>query len=221
MLLSIRNLTFGWNNTALFENITYDMPAGSINQLKGENGSGKSTLLQLITGMIPHFSRGEILQGDIFINERSIFHHPPKDFFPAIAFLPGTLLDFYLFTETLAQEILVTSAIANQSAQYTGERIEEFSIFFPIIKELIEAPFKSMTFDKKALALTLVYFLQKPQLFLFDEIIHPSPAQSIQQWMSFFDHLASQNCAVIFVNHQHPIDNYPVWLLKNKTLVIP
>lgn len=220
MLLSIRNLTFGWNKNILFENISCDMPDGAINQIKGENGSGKSTLLQLIAGMIPHFSRGEILQGEIFINNRPIFHHPPKDFFPAIAYVPGTLLDFYLFTENLAQEILITRAITKTSTRNTKASIEEFSTIFPMIYDLLNVPFKTMNFDEKALALTLIFYIQEPQLFLFDEVINPSSSRSMQQWMSFFDCLAAKKCSVIFINHHHPFASYPCWILKNKTLVI-
>jgi len=220
MLLSIRNLTFGWNKTSLFENITCDLHDGEISQLKGENGTGKSTLLQLIAGMFPHFSRGEILQGDILIDEKSIFQEPPKKFFPFIAIIPGTYLDFFLFTETLAQEIIITCAIAKLPAKVAEHRIEEFAAFFPTIKDLHDVPFNIMNFDQKALALTLIFYLQKPRIFLFDEIINPSSAHSIQQWMSFFNYLGSQQCAVIFVNHQHPIQKCPCWILKNKTLIV-
>lgn len=220
MLLAIRNLVFGWNKTTLFDNISCNLHEGEISQLKGENGAGKSTLLQLISGMFPHFNRGTKLQGDILIHERSIFMQPPKIFFPIIAIIPGTYLDFLLFTETLAQEIIITSAITKLNPKETEQRIMEFSTFFPVINSVKDVPFKLMNFDQKALALTLIFYLQKPQLFLFDEIINPASSHAIQQWTSFFNHLGAQGCAVIFVNHQHPINDYPCWMLKNKTLHI-
>lgn len=220
LLLSIQNLTFGWKHTTLLENISCNLHEGQITQLKGENGAGKSTLLLLIAGMFPHFNRGEIFKGDIWIDGNSIVRQPPKKIYPTVAIIPGTLLDFFLFGETLAQEILITSALTKLSGTEVHQRMEQFAAFFPIINDLHTLPFKLMSFDQKALALTLIFYLQKPRLFLFDEVINPSSSCTLQQWMAFLNHLGSQPCAVIFINHQHPIHNFSCWLLNNKTLIM-
>ncbi|MBN2092402.1 ATP-binding cassette domain-containing protein, partial [candidate division KSB1 bacterium] len=82
MLLSIENLTFAWLNETLFENISMKVGTGQIIVLKGENGCGKSTFLQIMAGMIPHFSRGRILKGDVLLENQSIIHSTPSAFFP-------------------------------------------------------------------------------------------------------------------------------------------
>jgi ABC-type cobalamin/Fe3+-siderophores transport system ATPase subunit len=55
MILKIENLTFGWQQETLFENISNHLNQKEIVQLSGENGSGKTTLLQIISGMIEKF----------------------------------------------------------------------------------------------------------------------------------------------------------------------
>ncbi len=219
MLLDIQNLIFGWQKESLFENINCQLMRGEIIQLVGENGSGKTTLLHLISGMIPHFSRGEMLNGEILINGRSILKAPPKTFFPAIAFIPSLNLDFFLLTESLKQEMLLTSAILKISAAQAEKRLDEFSNFFPSISELMDMPFKVMPLRQKILALNLIYYLQDAQLFLIDEVFTVFTESIIQSWHSFFRWVSSKNCAIIFVDHQQQAEGISRWTIIGKKLV--
>jgi len=218
MLVSIRNLTFGWQKDALFENLSCDLAEGEIIQLKGENGAGKTTLLQLIAGMMPHFNRGEKLQGEILINDQPVFEKSPKHFFPITAFIPSINLDFFLFTETLNQEILISSAISKIELNDADQRLEEFSHFFSIIKSIINQPFKTMPIHQKILSLTFIFYLQNARLFLFDEVMNTFSDQDTEHWHDFFNWLKSKRCSIVFVSHHLPNNTYPVWLLAEKRL---
>jgi ABC-type branched-subunit amino acid transport system ATPase component len=176
-------------------------------------------LLQIISGMIPHFSRGEILSGEVLINERSILKVPPKSFFPAIAFIPSTNLDFFLLTELLAQEILITKSILKIKNKLVQKRREEFSDFFPDIIEFINAPFKTLQFNQKIEALTFIFYLQNAQLYLFDEVMAGFSQSAIQRWYSFFKWLGSKGCTILFVDHHQQAKGFAHWLLKDKNLV--
>jgi len=220
MLLCIKNLTFGWQKEPLFENITCQLSQKEIIQLSGENGSGKTTLLHLISGLIPHFSRGELLTGEIFINERSVLKEPPKSFFPTIAFIPGINLDFFLLTESLRQEMLLTRSILKASEIMVEKRFNEFSNFFPDLSELIDMPFKQMQINHKIVALTFIFYLQNAQLYLFDEVMTTFSESIIQQWYSFFEWLSSNGCITIFVNHHQQVKQFPQWFLMDKKLTV-
>ena len=67
-LLRISNLRFGYDDDALFENFSLDIPAQSITALVGPNGAGKSTLLHCITGFLRPFA------GEIRLAETPIFN---------------------------------------------------------------------------------------------------------------------------------------------------
>ncbi len=219
MLLDIQNLIFGWQKETLFDNINCQLMRGEIVQLVGENGSGKTTLLHLISGMIPHFSRGETLSGEILINGRSILKAAPKSFFPTIAFIPSLNLDFFLLTESLKQEILLTTATLKIDAVQAEKRLDEFLNFFPSITEFIDIPFKMMLLHQKILAISLIFYLQEARLFLFDEVFTVFTESLVQRWHSFFHWLSSQNCAIIFVDHQHQAEGVPKWILTDNKLV--
>jgi phospholipid/cholesterol/gamma-HCH transport system ATP-binding protein len=58
--VEIRDLTFAWNGTNVFENVSLDVPTGKITAIMGTSGSGKTTLLRLIGGQVLA-DRGQIL----------------------------------------------------------------------------------------------------------------------------------------------------------------
>ena len=220
MLLQIENLTFGWQKEKepLFENINFHLNQKEIVQLSGENGSGKTTLLKLISGMIPHFSRGEILNGQVFINERSVLTKPPKYFFPIIAFIPSFNLDFFLLTETLAQEILLTRSVLKISEGLVRKRLDEFCNFFPSVADFMNVPLKNQEFKQKIISLTFIFYLQNARLYLLDEVLTAFSKSLVKQWYLFFNWLSSRGSAIIFVDHQHQNNTFSQWLLKDKKL---
>lgn len=219
MLLKIDNLNFGWQSSLLLEGITAQLMPGDTVQLMGPNGAGKTTLLHLIAGLIPHFHRGAILTGDIFIQGRSIMAHPPRTFFPLIAYIPSLNLDFFLLTESLHQELQLTAAILKIDPQMVEQRIHEFTEFFPAVRSISHVPFKSMPQDQKILALSLIFYLQRAQLYLFDEIFPLFSEHVICQWLEFFRWLSRSGCAMIFVDHQRATDHFSKWILNDKHLV--
>lgn len=217
-LLSIQNLTFGWSDEPLFENVCCHLAMGEIAQLKGENGAGKTTLLQLMAGMIPHFQRGRILRGDVLVQGRSIFQLSPKHFFPTIAFIPGRNLELFLLAENLHQEMLFCSAILNIPRAEADSRWIEFSSYFPSIKEIMHEPFHALNRPLKTLALTFIFFLQGATLFLFDEELNAFDEQQRQQWLAFFQMLKSNQRTVVFVSHHIDAPADSIWSIKHKRL---
>jgi ATP-binding cassette subfamily F protein 3 len=52
VLLRIKNISFGYNNVVLFQQVNLTLQAGSRIALMGPNGAGKSTFIKLLTGEI-------------------------------------------------------------------------------------------------------------------------------------------------------------------------
>ena len=61
--LTCKNLTLGYDNRAIQEDLNFSIDAGDYLCIVGENGSGKSTLMKTILGLQPPIS-GRILTGD-------------------------------------------------------------------------------------------------------------------------------------------------------------
>lgn len=66
--VEIRNLSFGWGNRVIFDNVSIDVPDGKITAIMGPSGSGKTTLLRLIGGQLAPQS-GSILFNGVNIPE--------------------------------------------------------------------------------------------------------------------------------------------------------
>jgi len=50
--IAVSNLTFGYNNSLILDNITAGIEAGKLTFILGQNGSGKSTFLKILAGLL-------------------------------------------------------------------------------------------------------------------------------------------------------------------------
>lgn len=50
--IQLENVSFGYTNEKILDNINLDIQDGQLISISGENGSGKSTLLKLILGQL-------------------------------------------------------------------------------------------------------------------------------------------------------------------------
>lgn len=50
-IISVRNLSFEYNGKKALENVSFDIPEGSVTALVGPNGAGKTTLLRCLVGL--------------------------------------------------------------------------------------------------------------------------------------------------------------------------
>ncbi len=62
----------------VLRDVTLAVPEGALCLVIGPTGSGKSTLLQLVNGLAPHFTGGE-LAGTVTVDGRDTRTHPPRD----------------------------------------------------------------------------------------------------------------------------------------------
>lgn len=65
-MIELKNITLGYNNRILLDNVSTKFSSGTSTALIGRNGTGKSTLLRAITGF------NNPIQGDIVLNGNSI-----------------------------------------------------------------------------------------------------------------------------------------------------
>ena len=219
MLLTVNNLSFDWHDEPLLQDISCQINNGDVIFLKGENGCGKTTLLKIMAGMIPHFSRGKYLHGDVLINGTSIIENPPKHFFPRIAYMPSQNIDFFLLNATIDEDVALTQAMLQLDAETIETRRAELLRFFPAINMLWKKPYDQMSIYEKNLALLAIYFLQGADLYLFDEILKTIPREQIPNWLNFITSTAQQNCGFLIISHDNSDLKFPIWYIKNGRLI--
>lgn len=86
-VLTVENLTKGFDETVLFDNICFQIKRGERVALIGSNGTGKTTILKLINGIIPADSGSIYLGAKVNIGYYDQEHHvldPDKTIFDEI-----------------------------------------------------------------------------------------------------------------------------------------
>lgn len=92
-LVELRNLTFGYGERAILDNVTLTVPRGKVTALMGASGGGKTTVLRLIGGQI----RGQ--SGQTLFDGQDVTTMGPKSLYEARRRM-GMLFQFgALFTD--------------------------------------------------------------------------------------------------------------------------
>ena len=77
MSLKIKNLTFSFDKSCLFNNLDFEVEKNEIGYVTGQSGVGKSTLLNIISGLIKPDS-GSIKNNEVLFNDTKLFLKPEK-----------------------------------------------------------------------------------------------------------------------------------------------
>jgi len=133
LLLSIKNLTFGYSkDRLLYKNFNFELKRGEVKAIVGESGSGKSTLFELITGEL------KPLSGSIKVKKTAqIFQDPYSSFHPTYSILnqikdvaDTKKLDFYLKKLNLEYSLLL-----QKPHKLSGGQLQRCSILRTLLQE--------------------------------------------------------------------------------------
>ena len=109
-LLSVRGVSKRFGGLIAVDDVSFDVPPGSITALIGPNGAGKSTLFNVVTG----FQRAD--RGDVILAGRSIFRQRPH-----LLARQGMVRTFQLTKALSVMSVLDNMLLAN--AHNPGERL--------------------------------------------------------------------------------------------------
>ena len=159
-MLSIKNISFSYNQIPTLKNISFNIENGKNIAIIGESGCGKSTLLKLIYGLY------DLNQGEILFEQKPIFG-PKYNLIPGMDYIKYLAQDFGLMPFTTVAEN-IGKFLSNVDLNKKKIRIDELLE----IVEMSEFSNTKVQFlsggQQQRVALAMV-IANKPKVLLLDE----------------------------------------------------
>lgn len=95
-VIAFRNVSFNYGEERVLDELSFSVPEGKVYALVGPSGGGKSTIFKLLLNFYPP------LEGNIYINGKSVGEQYIKDIRSMIAYVPQNA---YLFAGSIADNI--------------------------------------------------------------------------------------------------------------------
>ena len=125
MLLDVREIICGYENTIIVDGCNFSVKKGDIACIVGPNGAGKSTAMKAIFGLIP-IKSGQV----IFNNEDITSLNPQERVIKGMSFVPQ---NNNIFQEMSVEENLEMGAFIHQSSM--KENLKNVYNLFPILNK--------------------------------------------------------------------------------------
>lgn len=124
-MISLHDVTFRYQDApdAVIRNLSLTIPEGELCLVVGETGSGKSTLLQMVTGLAPHFTGGN-LSGTVTVGWLDTRTHPPRDLAGIVGVIGQDPISGFV-TDRVDDELAYSMEQLGIPASVMRQRVEE------------------------------------------------------------------------------------------------
>ena len=196
--IQLENVSFGYTNEKILDNINLDIQDGQLISISGENGSGKSTLLKLILGQLKA-DKGTIklLEKDIntITSFKEIGYVPQIQNFNNITF-PITAREFVVLN------LYEDFGLFKIPKKYHKEKAEKILIEMGM-QEYIHTPFNQLSGGFKQRAMIARAMINNPKILILDE---PTSGVDQKSKVSFLNLIEKMNkeksITIIIVTHE-------------------
>jgi branched-chain amino acid transport system ATP-binding protein len=179
-MLTIRNLTAGYDGRAVVRAVNFAAQEGSITAILGPGGAGKTTLANAICGLLP------VVGGQVIYSGAEITHIPLMDRIGrGISYVPSGLR---LFAELTALENLRLCA-QSCGRGFEGELDFVLSLF-PELKPYLKAAPSKLSSSMQRTIMVARAVIRKPRLLVLDQ---PSFGLKGQELHKLFNSVAVLN----------------------------
>lgn len=180
MSVRLKNLAFWFHDKVLFENFSYEIPAGKVTLIQGPSGCGKSTFLKLVAGLIQPTS-GQIEKS----NSESVIGYLHQDIH---------LIEHWSIAENLN--------LADSDKKNQKKWLEKFDL--PMNPNSLVARLSGGEKQRVGLVRTV---LSRPDLILLDE---PTAHLDDEHTDTALKTIRKEFCSktVIIVSHDQRVQNY-------------
>lgn len=193
-VLSLKNISFSYGKTPVFQNLSYDFGKGKVYCIIGKSGAGKTTLLSVLSGL------AKPTDGEIFFEGKSI---RDIDVYKYRSHCIGVIFQSYnLLTKfTAAENVLLSMDIAGVKCKDKKEKV--YSLLEKVGLDREEAGRRVLKLSggqqqRVAIARALSY---EPDVILADEPTGNLDGETQKEIMDIFRSLADEGKCVILVSH--------------------
>lgn len=214
--LNVSNLSFGYWEQNVLQNIEFEVEAASINVFLGLNGSGKTTLIKLITGVISS------PKNTVFIDNEDTTLMPVSELSKKISYVPQSISDDNDF---LVRDYL-TFGRMNRIKFYSIPKDEDFQKAISVAKELqiqhlLNRKMNELSGGQRQLVVIARAVVQDADIILMDEPTSSIDYQYIDLFIHYLQVLKKRDKTIIFSCHNPSIPmllNANVFVLENGKL---
>ncbi|MED0685353.1 urea ABC transporter ATP-binding subunit UrtE [Anoxybacillus ayderensis] len=174
-MLSVRNVTAGYEQSVVLENVSMDVQKGCVTAVLGRNGVGKTTLMKSIIGLI------KPMRGNIEWEDEDITSLPPEQRVrKGIGYVPQGR---EIFSTLTVEENLLLGFEALPKKINPSNVLEEIYELFPILKDMLHRKGGDLSGGQQQQLAIARALIGQPKLLLLDEPmegIQPSIVQLIR-----------------------------------------
>ena len=184
-LLNCRNVSAGYGDRLILENVTFSVQEGEFVGLIGSNGTGKSTLIKCISGLLP------LKSGEITICGKAHSRLKNRERARLVAVVPQSYHVEYDFT--------VEDIVMMGRNPYLGLRKKESQEDYEIVKNAMEMTntemfrgrlYNELSGGERQRVILARAIAQKPQIILLDE---PTSALDVHHQIEVMELIAGLN----------------------------
>lgn len=200
MILNIDSLSFSYDGTCIFRDLSFDVNKGEIVCAVGPNGSGKSTLLDCITGFLKPGS------GSISVCSRPLNEYSRRELSKKMAYVPQqhsptfpyTVRDVIMMGRTSRSGLFGTTSaedkdICENAMEQTG------------ITDFADRAYNTLSGGELKLVILARALAQQPELIILDE---PTSSLDFRNELKFLEILADlvKNKGISAVTATHSLN---------------
>lgn len=160
-MLEIKNLSAGYSDFPVLENVSLALRPGTISVLMGPNGAGKSTLLRSV------FNLTNITGGQILLSGKDITRAPAHTLLSlGVSFVSQGRVNFSTLS---VRDNLLIGAHALKDSAVIAERLDAVYKQFPVLKEKQRAYAFTLSGGQQQMLAMGRALMTAPKLLLLDE----------------------------------------------------
>ncbi|MGC9350257.1 MAG: ABC transporter ATP-binding protein [Anaerolineae bacterium] len=197
--ITLSNVTFSYatQTRVLFEELSLEIPSGTITAILGPNGSGKTTLMHLILGLLSPD------EGVVLLARRPRHQYSRRDLGKLMGlvsqneFIPFnfTVLDYVLLGRAPHLQLLQTPSASDVAV--AAEVLEEIGLH-----DLMDRSIQSLSGGERQLVMIARALAQRPRILLLDEPTSHLDLSNKSRVLGIMAEQAAQDVTVVFTTHE-------------------